>query len=767
MKRLWSALAMALALCMLCASALAADIQLQVEKQDEDEWRGIIQQTVVGDTLYVLANGDSQQTYLFRWTEDMPQAEQIAAGLCYASGYSSMEDLEQNAQYLKENEGREMDTAHGIGAMFAYEGKLCALNPLNGLVFSIEVKDGQAVYTDIATIKDTSLLFHEEDDWRYCITPSGLAVAGDTLVYLAEDWTEQGQDNRLLLIGLKDGEMRRGKSKFVQCVTSYKDGKALLLSRDDENAWDEKTQKVKPFTLSLYDPATDTEEPAGEMDGNVSRAVYSEKLDALVHVENCRIMAKKLSGESVQVGYIPMEYGYQMTVVGNSLVSGDMARSMSYDFRSDVSLTLYGSWLDEGTQAFIRQNPQVPVYTSSQYYDSLEQLSQAMVSGDTTFDLLRMNTTWSSFFILMNKGYCADLSGNETLMAYVNRLYPCFRDAVTKDGRLYAVPLTAWGYDGWFAATGVMEEMGLTYDDLPKSLTELCEFITRWNDEWAEEYPQFQPIEYTENYKQAMFSYMLDAYLGYCTATGQEVRFSSPEFRAMMDAMEAMRVDEVERAATAENEDEVGYRQGLLMPNGGTVGYFDDNQWRVMVPMSLTPDTDFYTGAELEVMFINPRSAHLEEALKLLECQAQAVEQNASYSRVLLADCTDPVPNENYDRIVKNEQEYLRQMEIELEKADDADKKEWQAAIESQKAWMENNLEDMRWSISEEAIRHYVEDIAPHMFVKRPTFRNGNKDNSAPELDTLIERYQAGQMTMEQFIRDADSKIRMMQMEDY
>ena len=53
------------------------------------------------------------------------------------------------------------------------------------------------------------------------------------------------------------------------------------------------------------------------------------------------------------------------------------------------------------------------------------------------------------------------------------------------------------------------------------------------------------------------------------------------------------------------------------------------------------------------------------------------------------------------------------------------------------------------------------------MYVKRPTFRNGSKDNSAPELDTLIERYQAGQIKLEQFIRDADSKIRMMQMEDY
>ena len=59
---------MVLALCMLCASALAADTQLQVEKQDADEWRGIIQQTTLGDTLYLLANGDNQQTYLFRWT---------------------------------------------------------------------------------------------------------------------------------------------------------------------------------------------------------------------------------------------------------------------------------------------------------------------------------------------------------------------------------------------------------------------------------------------------------------------------------------------------------------------------------------------------------------------------------------------------------------------------------------------------------------------------------------------------------------------------
>ena len=144
---------MALALCMLCASALAADTQLQVEKQDADEWRGMIQQTAVGDTLYLLANGDSQQTYLFRWTEDMPQAEQMAVGLCYAGGYSSMEELEQYAQYQKENNDQTLDTVHGIGAMFAYEGKLCALNPLNGLVFSIEVKDGQTVYTDLATIK--------------------------------------------------------------------------------------------------------------------------------------------------------------------------------------------------------------------------------------------------------------------------------------------------------------------------------------------------------------------------------------------------------------------------------------------------------------------------------------------------------------------------------------------------------------------------------------------------------------------------------------
>ena len=53
------------------------------------------------------------------------------------------------------------------------------------------------------------------------------------------------------------------------------------------------------------------------------------------------------------------------------------------------------------------------------------------------------------------------------------------------------------------------------------------------------------------------------------------------------------------------------------------------------------------------------------------------------------------------------------------------------------------------------------------MYVKKPTFLSGTQDSVSPELRTLMDRYQAGQIKLEQFIRDADNKIMMMQMEDY
>lgn len=772
LKKIISALLLMMCLCAAVSSALAVDAIILEDVQDDEMWRSVSNRAVVGDTLYLLTNG-SDGHVLYHWKEDMPQAEKLADNLFYAGYYSSMDEVE-TVIAGDENAAGRVDPQYAMSLMFSDGERLMGMNGYNGKIFTITVEDGQAVYQDVAQMKDTSPMFHKSGDYQYLLSANQYAVAGGKLLFLAEDYTDEGmQDNRLLVIDLSTGDVTRSKVEFPQRVAEWKDGKAVVLCRDDMNAYNAETGEMLKPTLNLYDPATDTVQAMGEMpEESMPYVTYAPTLNALVYVQNCRIMAMVELGQSQQVGYIPSDWTYNLAVVGNTFVDCPnqvMGRTMALDYNSDVYLNVYGDYMDQGTMAFTRKYPQVPVYTMNEYYDSLEQISQAMVSGDNAIDVLRMNTSYSSFFKLMEKGYCADLSGNKELMAYVERMQPVFRDAVMKDGKLYAIPLRAYSFDGWYVANGVMEEMGLTIEDIPTNFVELCQFATRWNDEWVEEYPQYTLIEYTNDYKAAMLNYMMEGYLNYCTAKDQQVRFTSPEFRAMLEALEAMRTDDLTRGANLENEDEVGYRQGLLMPNYTVVGSFETNsQYRTFIPMTLTPDTDYVTHVELELAFINPRCANMTEAQNLLLCKLESLEEdNETNAYTLFADLKEPVENRYYQRSLESMEKAIQNMEAELANVPEAEKKDYQMMIDEQKAWNEEYKANNRWEISAEAIARYDEEIVPHMHVKKPTFMVGSRDSASPELNTLMERYLAGQIKMEQFIRDADNKIMMMQMEDY
>ncbi|MBQ8312765.1 MAG: hypothetical protein IJX84_06120 [Clostridia bacterium] len=771
-KKIISALLMLMCLCAACSGALAVDATILEEPAEEEVWRSVTARAVVGDTLYLLMNGTDGHE-LFYWKEDMPQAEKLADNLFFAGYYSAMDEVESVIKADEKAAGL-VDPQYALSLMFSDGERLMGMNGYNGKIFTMTVEEGKVVYQDVAQVKDTSLMFHKSEDYQYLLSANQYAVAGGKLLYLVEDYTDEGmQDNRLLVIDLSSGEVTRSKVEYPHRVTEWKDGKAVLICRDDMNAYNAETGEMVKPALNLYDPATDTVQSMGEMpEESMPYVTYSAALNALVYAQNCRIMAMVDLGQPQQVGYIPADWTYNLAAVGSTFVDCPnqvIGRTMSLDYKSDVYLNVYGDYMDQGTMAFTRKYPQVPVYTMNEYYDSLEQISQAMVSGDTTIDVLRMNTGYSSFFRLMEKGYCADLSGNKELMAYVERMQPAFRDAVMKDGKLYAIPLRAYSFDGWYVANGVMEDMGLTIEDIPTNYVELCQFATRWNDEWVEEYPQYTLIEYTDDYKAALLNYMVEDYLNYCTAKGQQVRFNTPEFRAMLEALEAMRTDDLTRGANLENEDEVGYRQGLLMPNYTVVGSFDtDNKYRTFIPMTLTPDTDYVTGVELELAFINPRCANMTEAQNLLLCKLQSLEEDSrTNAYTIFTDLKEPVENAYYQRNLESMEKAIQRMEAQLAELPEEEKKDYQMMIDEQKAWNEDYKANERWEISAEAIARYDEQIVPYMYVKKPTFMIGSRDSASPELNTLLERYRAGQIKLEQFIRDADNKIMMMQMEDY
>lgn len=773
----WMLLCAMLALCLTVTNAFAVDATLHKRPDDDSEYRSVVvnSATMVGDTLYILQNSRAGACVnLMKWQPGASEMETVAQDLAQSSYVDTMDELKTTVDEWES--GVKADVEHAVSYLFSDGERLMSLNMITGKLFAIKEADGKLAYEDVATVKNLEAFRHVSDDYSYVISPEGRAVVGGKLLWLLQDWDDMTgmSKNRMLVIDLATGELKESQIKDVQSVSAYKDGKAILAVRSEEDVYDSKTDTYKPASLQAYDPATDTAQEVGQLQATyrVFNSVYCEALDALVWVNNNRVMGLKGLKEEKQFGYMPGDAN-DLLVSGDSLImpSGNAVyvRTMTEDFRTDELVTVYGGYMDSGARLFAERNPQIPVYMTDDYYNTTEKLTQAMVTGESIMDVLRMSVNSSSFITLRDKGYCADLSESQIITDYVNNLYPHFAEAVKKDGKVIAVPLNAYSYDGWFVNKRVLEGMGLTMEDVPTNLVDLCAFANRWNDEWVDEYPSYTLIEYVSDYKGALLGEILDGYIRYCTAKKQEIDFTSDMFRQMMEALDKLNVKELDRGANTANEDETTYREALLMRDNGLVGSFEDysdteDSWRLFLPMTLTADADFVTGAEVEIIFVNPKSEHKAAAIKLIECMIEKMNDYSAYT--LRADKTEPIPNENYDDMVAEQEKYLAQLKADYEKAEDADKKEYQSMIESQEKWM-STMDRYRYRISPEGIDWYVKNVVPATYVMEPSILDRGDSEASGAFDTLRERYAAGQIKLDQFIREMNNKIQMMQMEDY
>lgn len=758
--------ALLLGLMMLCACALAQDGSL-LNASDESSYVWIRALATAGDTLYMITDGT-----LYTYQEG--QADAAAQGsVMLATDYGDMTTAQDDASSTG------LDAEHML-SFLAGGDRLVSLNQWNGKLFEVKAQDGKIAYEDLATLQDAELLVRQDGEYTYLASVMTTCTVGDGLYVLTQEWDDEGwSSNKLYAISLTDGSAKISAQEHVTQVLPYQDGKLLLTVFDDRNGWDEETgERLKP-ALYTWDPQSDTVESLGELpSSNANNLAWDAQGQRLVYFDNCRVMGWTPGGEPKQLTYLPSSYVENMAVLGKTVAvsgfngSGVMLRTLRDDFSTDVSLNLYGGYMDNGVMAFTVKNPTVPVYSLDEYYTTNEALAQAMVSGESTLDVLEMNLSYSNFLTLKAKGYCADLSGYPELVKAVENMLPLVKDAVMQDGKLMAIPLSLYGW-GYSVNTDVMEELGLTEEDIPDNYVDLCRFITTWNDEYIEEYPNYLPMDLDgseADIKSRLFNSMLTDYLYYCQAQGGEVKFDTPMFREMMQALDEMRCDEIADMLSSGDEDDYWSREFLMQSGYQTVGDFSmyggDSGYNSQqaVFMRLTPESERAIGVTLTVMFINPRCKNMDYAVQLLQCELEAMDTQSRYT--MDATASEAVEDPNFEENVANWKKTLETVKQEREKADEADKRDYDDSIAYLQEMIDHQ-EQYRYIISEDMLKYYHEQVMPYLYVQQPTFLDASSDSQSTELQTLMSRYTDGQISLEQFIRDADKKLRMMQMEDY
>jgi len=772
MKRMLAAL-MALVLALSCTAALAAPGDTFLFTRDPDAMRSsyVTQATAVGNTLYMIVRESkedgSSSSSIYRYVQGQEgEAEMVAANVMNSDDYG--DDLEYAQQ---EAERLGLDLAKAVGTLFSDGETLYTFDKLNGAIARLSFEGGEMGYEAVCKV-DMEPLYVKEGDYQYLPSLQGGFLQDGRLYFSQNRWEVDHEVNTLWEINLADGNARSMElPRRVDRMTAYQPGKALAFLG---SFWDEKAEKSNPPVLGTVDLASGAISTLQELEENVNigSLAYQAANDTLYYEWDGVIWSMPGMGKAAKLVYTNLGYINGMALLDGGFCAvwssdGMEIRNMDPAYMPTKVLNIAGGWRNEAALAFQQANPNVPLVFKNDYYSDITELGTAMLTGDESVDIINYSVS-NGFDTLLEKGYCADLSSSEKLMNFAKRLYPAVQDEIMKDGKLYAIPVSFYGWTMAYQPAR-LKEAGITAEDLPTNLIDLCAFMTEWNDKWGddgEDVNHTMPI-CTANSRRAIFDMMMNSYVDYYDATNQPLNFDTPLFREMLAALDAMDTSNMDLGDKPSDEAYDEFYQtysGLLNGDMGMLnsGAVNEESWHVH-PLALSKDTEAYVGGEMEVMFINPRTPNMAEAIQLLENYVDALDD---LSRIVLcSDANEPVANSYYEEMVQGWERELAEAQEALAKADESEKRMWEEQITYIEELMANK-EDYRWDYSEESIRMYREKIGDHMFVRHsnPLYSTNTETNG--QIQSLQDRYVQRQMPAEQFIRELNQKVRMMVLED-
>ena len=770
MKHLWKHLmCTALCLCLLFSAALAeaVDINLHVmtDYTDADAWT-VRSGQVVGANLYLLVSNlysgsNDGQVWLERWSAGMNEPETVLEGL---------------RSYRNES----TDATTPVVTRLLADGEcLYGFDESSRQVMRLVDGAGSAAVQPLCTLEAVEQK-PSEDGIYYDSYVNSMFMQDGEVVRLAENY---GQGESSLLVeryALDTGKLiaQQGVDSTLRALCAYKDGKYLALVQPVPGPEDMEAPMTQ---IAVYDPATGGTTLVATLNGSyLNNLTYDRESDTAYYCGDATIYAVPLAtGESRVSAYLPVNAwsGSDTTfaaISGGMIVyangDGTYVRRLDAPEMAAGALTVANEGGTTKHMAVVAEHPELNVTLASEYPQTMEELTTAMVSGTGSMDVLCLTTSYNPVERLIDKGYAADLSGYPELMAVAGRMDPRFTQSVMRDGKLYALPV-ALSTNTLGVNAEAMEKLGLTESDLPTTWLEFLDFAANYYYDYGEENADVVLMDL--NMRRSLFQMIRDQYVAAQLRDTGSVSFDTPLFRKLMQALEAIDFTELDpyevkgdKVWEGNDANEFYEKQQLFTryseasPRSmGQSGYGRSNQPLVL---RLDGETEPVLPVSMTVMIVNPRSTRIDQAAAYLTAYAGHYEAETE-NIMFFPDQNDPVPNSYYEVQKQSYEESLRDVDSRIEKADESEKASLRETREQIQGYLDE-LENQRMSVTEEMIQAYREQVAPYLYVTPQTpLTNPESSN---ELDTLTSQYLDHAIDLDTYIREMNQRVRMMMLED-
>ena len=556
----------------------------------------------------------------------------------------------------------------------------------------------------------------------------------------------------------------------VNGLTPFSEGKLLLVTtRYGESVEAE---------LMLYDLAEESLTSLGALpcDGWSAPAgiAYDEARGMIYYELGGSVWRMAVSedglGEPQEFGDMPLDvYTDSSAVVLGDLYilasyDGVVGRDVTAEKMPDEKLRIVNrAYINEIKTAYYDFTDAHPEYmVSISDSTSTDTLLQDMMNRSPDVDIYTLSLTDSAFTALMNRGFLSELSSSDTLSAEVGAMYDSIKNAVMKDGELYAVPMYLYANCLTINEKLLTEKLGYTEEQLPQNWAEVFGLLSDLAaTHKLEEYPEVSllgPGYIESDVKSNFFAMMMDSYYVWLDADEANLTRAGGVLEGLCEAFEAIDWSAFGLPTEYEENGEWEYvEENILFSNDNVQpGYYRSESFEPLL-LSIADGEAPMISTEISVAFVNPFSTHREAAIEYLELTFSKIDKTTRIA--LMPGENEPILSPWYEENLKYYDETIADYEAQLadEKLDEENRDMLEQSLADMKQWREEYEKKGQWQVSAEDIERYRE-YAQYLVPMRSAIWNDGGYSQ-------ISQYMDGAITAKQLCSEMEKTLQMQRLE--
>lgn len=437
-------------------------------------------------------------------------------------------------------------------------------------------------------------------------------------------------------------------------------------------------------------------------------------------------------------------------------------------------------WTPNATALFQQRYPEIDLNLIDESITA-EELAEMMVLKDNSIDIFEICADYS-YSTLVSKDFTLNLSSFQMLCDQVAEMYSVIANVLkNKNGDIVAYPaeLRLWSTS---IHTGFWR---LVFGDRPIPTT-MDEFLDAWIDyesEYADLYPDIQfciSVDFQDYCEKIITFYAQqnDDHREGPSVNTSELRNVLLKFEEVI----RIRQQNGRYTSSSENphEDRVasmfrfrGWNDAMYSDSFNVAltsenTLYDLYMWDYTeIPLNFTYSSTPQTDGTLYVYVINPYSRNIDVAIKYLECVAELESEPYIYYAIH-PECNDPYEWPSFEQEVASiiqDKKALEDALIKLQASGTNQTDEIQAMIDYCNLFLQD-IENERWMISAETIKTQRE-MMQHLHLHTDLLFTVSPGSRAEQmLSQLCKRYVEGNISIDMLLRELESKLNMMKMEN-